>query len=108
MLVYSVRWCSDSSLTKGKGRVLKQEGLIGFTVLCRNSKDAVSCFEWFFRHQYKNSANLDPADGTLSLTRCKLDSRNFHIDYLQADGIKTPVCLHDLKASLSPLTCNIF
>ena len=107
MLVYFVKWFPDSH-AHGKGRIPSDEKLIGCTVLCRDSKDAISCFEWYFANVYKNTRGYDITDGTISLTKIKLDSRKFDIQYLQMDGIKKPLCLHNVKDSLAQLTYNIY
>ena len=106
MLVYLVSWSHDSSLSKGKGRVPKDSSVFGFTVLCRNSSDAMQCLDWYFLHVFKNPLNLDLTDGVVKLTRSSVDSRNFTINYMMMDGIRRPVCLNNLKESLTQLTFN--
>ena len=105
MLVYLVRWFPDSS--PGKGRI-PSGSLVGCTVLCRNSKDAISCFEWYFANEFDNPHGFDITDGTISLTKMKLDSRKFEVQYLQMDDIKKPLNLRNLKDSLSRLTTNVY
>lgn len=98
MLVYSVRWVVEPALTKGKGRITNKDWFFGFTVLCRNSKDASACLEYLFELNYKGKFSL--CDGVVTLTRQKIDSRNFDVQYLLMDGMKKPLYLSDCKASI--------
>lgn len=100
MVLYLVNWTAESELTQGKGKVKNREGVIGFTVLCRNCHDAVSCLYWYFDHEYKNSNNLSVDDGVVRLTRCKIDSRGFTANYMMMDGIREPIELADLKSNI--------
>lgn len=98
MLVYYVRWAADQQLCKGKGKVCKFPS-IDFSVLCRSSLDAMCCLQHLFVKKYAG-VDIDICDGVVTIVRSKLDSRSFVIDYLYCDGIKQPVCLHDVKKSL--------
>lgn len=108
MLVYQVSWSVDENNSKGKGRVPKSGSYFSFTVLCRNSKDAMSCLDWYFSHEFNNPQGLDVSDGLVKLSRVTLDSRGFNVRYLLMDGIKRPVKMDDLKTSLSDLSFNIY
>lgn len=103
MLVYHVLWSPDSECIKGRSSKVTS---IGFTVLCRNSQDALNCLECLFDKKYVN-AGFSLSDGVSTLRRSKLDSRCFYIDYLFMDGIKQPICLHDVKSSLMSLMPRI-
>lgn len=103
MLVYLVTWHPLKENIKGHISKVKS---ICFTVLCRNSSDAVSCLQYLFRQEHLNDG-LILSDGEFTLTRYKLDSRNFHVDYMFMDGIKIPICLHNLKLSISKLFPSI-
>lgn len=104
MVIYLVHWFHDSELTKGKGRVTGKEKMIGFTVLCRDSKDAISCLEYYFKHYFKNPKNLSLDDGTVTLKRTTVDSRNFNPNFMLMDGIRQPLDLSNLKHSIECLT----
>lgn len=108
MLVYTVTWCHSPSLSKGKGRVRNNDSYFGFTVLCRNSRDAMSCLDWYFHNVYANPNGLDVSDGEVRLVRTSIDSRGFNVNYLLMDGIRMPVNMSDLKKSLSSLTINVY
>lgn len=99
MVLYSVRWIADSSLTKGKGRVKDKESYITFTVLCRTSQDAVTCLEWVYKDMFPGS-KFSIQDGVISLTRSIIDSRGFHPTYLLCDGLKKPLKMSNVKDSL--------
>lgn len=98
MVIYCVTWIHSNDLTKGKGRCL--EPVTGFTVICRNSSDALACLEYHFRNKYKGSDIFDIEDGKVELQRCKVDSRNFHANYMMMDGIREPLELNNLKDNL--------
>ena len=100
MIVYSVLWSPEQV----PGRT-KCEHLI-FSVLCRKSSDALTCLECIFDSKYLNSG-VHLSDGVTTMRRVKLDSRNFNVDYLMMDGIKNPICLHDVKRSLTSLMPKI-
>lgn len=102
MLLYTVQWSADNDLTKGKGRVTSS--LIFFSVLCRNSKDALHCLAWHFNFKYNNPKNLTLDDGEIRLTRAKIDSRGFNASYLYMDGIPSPIDLSDVKSSLHDIS----
>lgn len=99
MLVYKVTWLHDSNLSRGKGRAKNSDSYFVFTVLCRNSKDAMSCLDYHFNHMFPHSDNVFLDDGVVTLTRSILDSRCFHVHYLMMDGIRQPLHLDDLKNS---------
>ena len=90
-------WNVSPELSKGKGRVSSKDYIIGFNVLCRNSHDAIKCLNYHFRFVYKNPNGLTIEDGIITLSRIKVDSRNFTANYLLMDGIKEPLSLSDLK-----------
>ena len=102
MVLYNVVWLYSNDLAKGKGRCT--DLVTGFTVLCRNSHDALNCLDYHFHHHYKSSNVFDIEDGEVKLSRCKIDSRNFNANYLMMDGIKEPIELSDLKSSLLRLS----
>lgn len=101
MLVYFVMWMADQDLAKGKGRVNSKEFMYSFSVLCRNSNDAVKCLEWLFVNDYKSKHGLELSDGVVTMKREKLDSRNFTFRWLYMDGIKRPINMSDLNDSLT-------
>ena len=103
MLVYTVSWSHSSELSKGKGRVCKNDSIFGFSVLCRSSSDAVKCLEWYFVNVFKNPKGLDFTDGIVKLQRSSVDSRNFTINYLFMDDIKRPISLSNVKDSLTDI-----
>lgn len=90
-------WTRDSELSKGKGKIKNKEMLIAFSVICRNSQDAIRCLDYHFRFVYKNSNDLHVDDGIITLSRSKVDSRNFTANYLLMDGLREPLSLSDLK-----------
>lgn len=101
MLVYLVSWVYSHDLAKGKGKITKNEISVMFSVLCRNSKDALKCLEWVFAHDFKNQHNLTLDDGEITLKRSIVDSRNIMASYLLMDGMTIPLELYDLKGSLT-------
>lgn len=108
MLVYLVSWVYSHDLAKGKGKITKNEISVMFSVLCRNSKDALKCLEWVFTHDFKNQHNLTLDDGEITLKRSIVDSRNIMASYLLMDGMTIPLELYDLKGSLTRYTKNAF
>ena len=100
MVIYHVTWSYSYDLAKGKGKIKKDEVLITFSVLCRNSADALHVLSWYFLHEFKNTHSLTLDDGEISLKRSQVDSRNFNALYLFMDGIRMPLYLPDLKGSL--------
>lgn len=101
MVVYFVRWDrGDTPIKSHKGRHKIDSAYYSCTVLCRNSKDALSCFEYLFKTEFERNTGIEICDGDLIMKRLKLDSRNFTVQYLMMDGIKRPLCLADLKQSL--------
>lgn len=104
MLVYLVTWIYNKDLAKGKGKIPKSEHLFAFSVLCRNSQDALKCLQYHFYNVFSPSSGLTPEDGEIRLQRKVLDSRSFNVNYLLMDGIKEPLDLTDLKANYNRLT----
>lgn len=100
MLIYQVSWVYSHDLAKGKGKITKNEISIDFSVLCRNSKDALKCLDWVFLNDFKNLHKLTLDDGVVTLRRSTVDSRNIIASYLLMDGMTTPLELYDLKGSL--------
>ena len=99
MVIYSVTWFYRNDLAKGKGRVAKNEHILGFSVICRNAKDAISCLDYHFNHSFKNPNGLTVDDGEVVLKRSKIDSRNFQANYMLMDGIREPILLDNLKSN---------
>lgn len=105
MVVYSVSWLRDNVLSKGttKGRPKDKDSYFNFTVMCRNSKDAVACLDYLFYKDFQCNTGISIEDGVVTLKRMTLDSRNFHCQYLFMDGIRLPISLTDLKQSVFQL-----
>lgn len=99
MLLYSVVWWYDSDLAKGKGRIKNHEHLVQFSVICRNSADAVLALHYHFYKVYRPSKGITIEDGQIELKRMKIDSRGFNANYLYMDGIREPLHLSDLKSN---------
>lgn len=99
MVVYTVMWSADRELTKGKGRVKNDNSLFCISVLCRNSHDALTAFNYLFYQ--KHGENLSAADGQITLRRSVLDSRGFNAMYILMDGMREPLSLGDFKDSLT-------
>ena len=99
MILYYVHWIRDVELCKGKGRVKQAEWTIDFSVLCRNSSDAMQCLDYVFREKYSNSNGLTLSDGVITLKRGQIDSRGFSPTYLLADGLKEPIVMSNLKSN---------
>lgn len=104
MLVYLVSWIYNKDLAKGKGKIPKSEHFFGFSVLCRNSQDAIRCLQYHFYKVFSPSSGITPEDGEIRLQRQVLDSRGFNVNYMLMDGIREPFELNDLKSNLSRLT----
>lgn len=105
MVVYYVRWDKGGMPIKSqKGRRRTDASYYDCTVLCRNSKDALSCFEYLFKTEFEPNTGVEICDGDLVLKRMVIDSRNFTIQYLMMDGIRRPLCLSDVKQSLSDVS----
>ena len=102
MKLYSVVWMHDSDLSKGKGRC--KELVTGYTVLCNTKSEALRCLNWHWDNHYKDSANFDPDDGNITITRCKIDSRDFHANYLLMDRMTEPIELGSIDSSLFRLS----
>lgn len=101
MVVYYVRWeKGDEPIKQQKGRRKIEKSYYDFTVLCRDCKDAYSCFEYLFKTEFERNTGVDISDGFLSMKRVKIDSRGFTIQYLFMDDIKRPLSLSNLKYSL--------
>lgn len=103
MVLYLVTWTYDSELAKGKGKIKNHDYLIGFTVLCRNSNDALKCLQYHFDNVYNNPKNLSIDDGHISLKRTTIDSRGFTANYMLMDGLREPLTLSDLKSNFNRL-----
>ena len=108
MLVYFVSWTAEPELCKGKGRLNKNEYHFSFTVLCRNSSDAVKMLNWYFLNIFKNAHNLELSDGVFTMKRSVVDSRNFNIQWLFMDDIRYPLSFSDLKQSLVRYTNSFY
>lgn len=89
MKLYSIIWCHNSDLSKGKGRC--KELVTGYTVLCNTQSEALACFPYHWKHYYKESASFDPEDGVIKIQRCKIDSRGFFANYLMLDRMTVPL-----------------
>lgn len=102
MVLYKVEWIHSNILSKGKGKLTKNESYFVFTVLCRNSTDAHRCLNFYFDHQFvksnKHSLCLD--DGEIRLSRMTIDSRGFYPHYLMLDGMREPIYLTDVSSNL--------
>lgn len=96
MVVYFVSWEVDKDLIKGTGKVPKDSYITFFSVLCRNSRDAVKCLEYHFANEFLNPKDYSLEDGTTTLKRRKIDSRGFDCKYLLMDGMKEPLILSDV------------
>lgn len=96
MVLYFVQWTNDLKLSRGKGRATKDYSFC-FTVLCRNSSDAMRCLEYYFRHVFceVNLHGFTLDDGLIHLQRMTIDSRNFTAHYLLLDGMREPIYLTD-------------
>lgn len=105
MVVYYVRWERDKSLSKvsTKGRPKTNDSFFAFTVMCRNSKDAISCLEYLFYRDFQLNTGITIEDGVVSLKRLVLDSRGFTCQWLFMDGIRLPISLSDLNKSVFQL-----
>lgn len=97
MVIYSVRWALDKALIKGLGRAKSGDFVECFSVICRNSKDAIACLEYHFRSSDYKRTRFSLDDGTITLQRMTVDSRNFTATYMMMDGIAEPLFLSDLK-----------
>ena len=91
----------DSDLSQGKGRC--KELVTGYTVLCNSKSEALRCLNWHWSKHYKESAAFDPDDGKLTIQRCKIDSRDFHANYLLLDKMPEPIELGSIDLSLMRL-----
>ena len=100
MLLYYVVWSSDNKLTKGKGKLTKDETFLRFTVLCNSSADAHRCLQWYFKNVYKSAHNIVIEDGQIQLTRMTIDSRGFYPHYLLLDGMKEPIYLSNPSSNI--------
>lgn len=95
MVLYLVEWLHDNKLAKGKGRSTNDSSC-ACTCICRNSSDALRCFEWHFRHGFdENRHGFTIDDGVIRMRRMIVDSRNFTAMYLMLDGMREPVYLSD-------------
>lgn len=62
--------------------------------------DALKCLDFHFRHIYENPKGVLLEDGSVTLNRSKVDSRNFSAHYLLMDGMREPVDLVNLKSNI--------
>lgn len=102
MILYSIHWERDpdfprKDLTKDQ----KDSNHFIISCLCRSISDAVRCAEWYFGKRYGYSGQLRITDGILRCTRCKIDSRNFNVQYLLLDGMREPFDCVDAKSNFS-------
>lgn len=100
MLIYIVSWVYRHDLAKGKGKITNKEISVMFSVLCRNSKDALKCLDWVFTHNFANQHHLTLEDGEITLRRSIVDSRCINCSYLLMDDMTSPIELYDVKGSL--------
>ena len=98
MIVYNVLWRANEELAKGNGRIAHKDFDFFVSVLCRNMKDAIQCFEYVFSKDYQGKLSI--CDGETTVTRKKIDSRNIEFQYIFMDGIKQPLKATDLKKAL--------
>lgn len=80
MLLYLASWKHPN----------KSVSPIYLTVLCRQRSQALSTIEYYFKHCYKNIKKLDFDDGSVSLSRCKIDSRGFQANFLMLEDMAQP------------------
>ena len=97
MVIYIVSWFLNKDLAKGKSK--SRDKVLGFSVICRNSKDALSCLDYHFRQSIDYSSGITIDDGEIVLKRSIVDSRNFNANYLLMDGMREPIILSDLKSN---------
>lgn len=98
MKLYSVLWIHDKDLSKGKGRC--HDLVTSFTVICNNPTEALRCLNYHWFHHYKSNDVFEIDDGEVQITRCKIDSRNFHANYLIMDKMPEPLELAHIDQSL--------
>lgn len=100
MLAYYVRWELVDNPSPKKGRPSKDNSpYYSASILCNNITEALSCFTILFRREYLND-DITLDDGKLSFNRMKLDSRNFHIQWLFMKGLHEPISLIDPAKSI--------
>lgn len=97
MVIYSVTWSVSRDLAKGKGRAKLNEDYTTFSVLCRNSKDAIRCLDFHFNQVFKQPLKFTIEDGEITLRRQIVDSRNFSFHYLLMDKMREPLIMSDLS-----------
>lgn len=72
----------------------------GFSVLCRSKSDALRAWQFHFAKALQNTrskrTDYDINDYSVTLKRCKIDSRGFTPNYFIADGMREPLLLGDL------------
>ena len=92
---------SDSFTHSSKSRA-KSDSLetFGFTVLCRSKSDALRAWQYHFQKALSRSrarhSDYDINDYSVTLKRCKIDSRGFNPNYFIADGMREPMLLGDV------------
>lgn len=100
MVVYSVNWSRDNELAKGstKGRPKNDQYSFTFTVLCNKSSEASACLEHLFELHFGSNCGFTIEDGTVRMSRMKLDSRSFFFSYVFIDKMKRPLSIYDLSS----------
>lgn len=92
---------NDSFTHSSKSRAKSDKlDLFGFTVLCRSKADALRAWQFHFNRALTKSrakfSDYDINDYSVTLQRCKIDSRGFNPNYFIADGMREPLLLGDL------------
>lgn len=99
MLLYNVSWSLDDNLAKGRKKGEKIEFSLAFSVLCRNSHDALKCLDYHFRKRYGFHSKITLDDGSVTLKRSTIDSRGFVATYLLMDDMREPFELSNMKSN---------
>lgn len=95
MQVYNVHWSYDTKLGK-LGRIKDSLKFFDIVILCRSRSQALLAFEILF-HRFHLNDGIYVEDGTISIKRCSVDSRNIYANYLMLDGMNEPLYLTDLS-----------
>lgn len=105
MVIYNVEWRFDPTTSRPntKGRIPNKYTFLNFSVLARNLHDAMSCLYYVHLHEIPYEFGLSVEDGKVSITRSKVDSRNFNVNYLLMDGMRQPLYMNDLKSNFNRL-----
>lgn len=101
MLLYYVSWFLSRDLCKGKGRAKNSEEYIQLCVLCRSSRNALSCLHYYYDNVFPHRSKFDFGDGEVTLKRMIIDSRGFHPHYLMTDELRQPIDLVDIRSNFS-------